>query len=241
MSRLSCTIEAILYLKAQPIPLAEIAELAGGDRDQVEEALLELMADFAHRDTALEVTETPDGYCLQLRSDYQKLVQTIIPADIGVGALRTLAVIAMKGPILQTDLVNLRGSSAYPQVQELVEQGFVRKRRRSDGRSYWLQVTDKFHQYFQLDQFTGGMAAVAQNQRASKATIAPTPTDRRQPTPQLEETLPADLAEEFAEEGGDSASEDSTSGEAIVGLISDRTLDEVETEFALADEVDDQA
>ncbi|MGI0494018.1 SMC-Scp complex subunit ScpB [Alkalinema pantanalense CENA528] len=176
MSRLSCTIEAILYLKAQPLSLNEIAECAGCERETAEEGLLELMADFAHRETALEVAETPDGYCLQLRSDYQTLVQSIIPADIGVGALRTLAVIAMKGPIVQTELINLRGSSAYQQVQELVEQGFVRKRRRSDGRSYWLQVTDKFHQYFQLDQLQGNFDRLAnaagspgKNATASKA------------------------------------------------------------------------
>ncbi|MBD2329120.1 SMC-Scp complex subunit ScpB [Alkalinema sp. FACHB-956] len=176
MSRLSCTIEAILYLKAQPLSLNEIAECAGCEREAAEEGLLELMADFSHRETALEVAETPDGYCLQLRSDYQTLVQSIIPADIGVGALRTLAVIAMKGPIVQTELINLRGSSAYQQVQELVEQGFVRKRRRSDGRSYWLQVTDKFHQYFQLDQLQGNFDRLAsatatpgKNATASKA------------------------------------------------------------------------
>lgn len=153
MPRLASTIEAILYLKAQPLTLTEIAEYAGCDRAQAEEGLLELLDDYAHRDSALEVIETANGYTLQLREAFQSLVQTLLPADLGVGALRTLAAIALKGPISQTDLVNLRGSGAYQHVQELVEQGFVRKRRQSDGRSYWLQVTDKFHQYFQIDQF----------------------------------------------------------------------------------------
>ncbi len=157
MARLATTIEAILYLKAQALTLADIAELAGCDRDAAEEGLLELMGDYAHRETALEVAETPNGYSLQLREDFQNLVQNLIPADIGKGALRTLAVIALKGPIIQTALIELRGSTAYDHVRDLVEQGFVRKRRRSDGRSYWLQVTDKFHQYFQLNQLPGNI------------------------------------------------------------------------------------
>ncbi|MBE9028350.1 SMC-Scp complex subunit ScpB [filamentous cyanobacterium LEGE 11480] len=157
MARLATTIEAILYLKAQALTLAEIAELACCDRDDAEEGLLELMADYAHRETALEVIETPNGYSLQLREDFQNLVQNLIPADIGKGALRTLAVIALKGPMIQTDLINLRGSTAYDHVRDLVEKGFVRKRRRSDGRSFWLQVTDKFHQYFQLNQLPGNI------------------------------------------------------------------------------------
>jgi segregation and condensation protein B len=152
MSRLASTIEAILYLKAQPLAVSEIAEFAGCDRNAVEEGLIELMEDYARRDSALEVVETPDGYTLQLREPFHHLVQTLIPADLGVGALRTLAAIALKGPLSQPDLIELRGSGAYQHVQELVELGFVKKRRQSDGRSYWLQVTDKFRQYFQLSQ-----------------------------------------------------------------------------------------
>ena len=152
MFRLASTIEAILYLKAQPLSIAEIAEAAACDRDSAEEGLLELMADYAHRDSALEIVETPNGYGLQLREAFQHLVQIMVPADLGIGELRTLAAVAIKGPIAQTDLVDLRGSGAYQHVQELVLQGFVRKRRQSDGRSYWIQVTDKFHQYFQLNQ-----------------------------------------------------------------------------------------
>ncbi|EKQ70104.1 segregation and condensation protein B [Leptolyngbyaceae cyanobacterium JSC-12] len=151
MSRLANTIEAILYLKAQPLTVVEIAELAGCDRATAEEGLIELMETYAHRESALEVAETPNGYVLQLRESYHHLIQQLLPADLGVGALRTLAAIALKGRLSQTELVDIRGSNAYQHVHELVELGFVRKRRQSDGRSYWLQVTEKFHQYFQVN------------------------------------------------------------------------------------------
>lgn len=152
MSSLASKIEAILYLKGQPLPVAELAHYAGYDRAEVEEALIELMTDYAHRDSALEVVESAEGYCLQLRSAFHSLVETLVPIDIRLGALRTLAAIALKGPIAQTELVNLRGSGAYQHVQELVKLGYVRKRRQTEGRSHWLQVTQKFHQDFQLKQ-----------------------------------------------------------------------------------------
>jgi len=150
--RLATKIEAILYLKGQPLSIAEIAEYAGCDRDVAEEGLIELIDDYAHRDSALEVVETPIGYSLQLRPGFQELVQTLIPVELGLGALRTLAAIALKSPITQTEVVNLRGSGAYQHVQELVELGFVSKRRQADCRSSLLEVTDKFHQYFQVEQ-----------------------------------------------------------------------------------------
>lgn len=149
---LAAKIEAILYLKGQPLSVAEIAEYAGCDRATAEEGLIELLNDYAHRESALEVVETSVGYSLQLKSGFQELVQALIPVELGVGALRTLAAIALKSPITQSDLVELRGSGAYQHVQELVELGFVHKRRQADGRSSWLQVTSKFHQYFQLEQ-----------------------------------------------------------------------------------------
>ncbi|HAC63694.1 MAG TPA: SMC-Scp complex subunit ScpB [Cyanothece sp. UBA12306] len=150
--RLATTIEAILYLKAQPLSLTEIAQWTNCDINEVQEALIELMSDYAYRDSALEVVETTQGYSLQLRSSFDYLMDNLIPAELGTGNLRTLAAIALKNPILQTDLIELRGSSAYQQVQELVELGFIRKRRQENGRSYWLEVTDKFHQYFEIDQ-----------------------------------------------------------------------------------------
>lgn len=151
-NRLATQIEAILYLKGQPLSLAEIAEYAKCDREEAEDALIELMSDYAHRDSALEVVETPAGYSLQLRASFQDLMQNLVPAELGTGALRTLAAIALKGPIAQTDLIDLRGSGAYQHVQELLSLGFVQRRRQTEGRSYWLQVTDKFHQHFELDR-----------------------------------------------------------------------------------------
>jgi len=151
MPKLASVIEAILYLKGRPLNIANLAEYAGCDREMAEEGLMDLMNEYAHRESALEIIETKDGYCLQLKSGFRHLVDTLIPLDLGVGALRTLAAIALRGPIAQTDLIDIRGSGAYQHVNELVHLGFVRKRRQADGRSFWLQVTNKFHQHFEID------------------------------------------------------------------------------------------
>jgi segregation and condensation protein B len=156
MVRLATKIEAILYLKGQAVSLTEIAQLANCELETAEDAMIELMNDYAHRDSALEVIETPNGYCLQLRETFQTLIDSLVPAELTTGTLRTLAAIALKNPILQTELIELRGSGAYQHVQELVNMGFIRKRRQSEGRSFWIEVTDKFHQYFEIDPLHPG-------------------------------------------------------------------------------------
>jgi segregation and condensation protein B len=102
---LPARLEAILYLKGKPLSLAELAELAGLDRNSTELALITLMADYAHRDTALEIRQEGQRYGLQLREGLGDLVSSLLPVDLSTASLRTLATIAQKKRILQSDLV----------------------------------------------------------------------------------------------------------------------------------------
>jgi segregation and condensation protein B len=145
---LPAQLEAILYLKGKPLTLAEISELAGLDRDSTELALITLMADYAHRDTALEIHQEGQRYGLQLRDGLGDLVTNLLPVNLSTASLRTLATIALKRRILQSDLVELRGSGAYDHIKELLAQNFIERRRQSDGRSYWLSLSEKFHRTF---------------------------------------------------------------------------------------------
>jgi len=141
-------LEAILYLKGRPLTLAELAELAGLERETAELALITLMADYAHRDTALEIHQEGSRYSLQLREGLGDLVQNLLPVDLSTASLRTLATIALKKRILQSELVELRGSGAYDHIKELLAQNFIERRRQSDGRSFWLSLSEKFHRTF---------------------------------------------------------------------------------------------
>ena len=147
-------VEAVLYLKGQPMTLAAIAVALGCESEDAEIGLIDLISEYAHRDSALEIVETDAGFALRLRSEFEDLVNKLIPVDLGRGALRTLAAIALKKNIVQSELIELRGAGAYQHVQELVEQGFIKKKRQVEGRSSVLQVTAKFHQYFEIDELT---------------------------------------------------------------------------------------
>ena len=147
---LPARMEAILYLKGKPLSLGELAEIAGISRDQAEMGLITLMADYAHRDTALEIRQEGQRYSLQLRDGLGALVQNLLPVDLSTAALRTLATIALKKRLLQSDLVELRGSGAYDHIKELLAQNFIERKRQSEGRSYWLSLSEKFHRTFAI-------------------------------------------------------------------------------------------
>ena len=52
--------------------------------------------------------------------------------------------------LLQSDLVDLRGSGAYDHIKELMGQRFIERKRQSEGRSYWLTLSEKFHRTFSI-------------------------------------------------------------------------------------------
>ncbi len=147
---LPAKLEAILYLKGKPVSLKEMAELVQETPTSVEEALMALIAGYAQRDTALDIQEQNGLYSLQLRKGLGGLVQNLLPVDLSLGTLRTLATIALKKRILQSDLVDLRGSGAYDHIKELISQNFIERKRQSEGRSYWITLSDKFHRTFSV-------------------------------------------------------------------------------------------
>jgi segregation and condensation protein B len=140
-------VEAALFITRQPLSPQALAELVHSSISDVQFALMDLMQDYAHReDSALEINDE-NGYILQVREPYQPIADQMMPMDLSTGALRTLALVALKGPILQSELVQMRGSSAYDHIAELLKKDLVKKKR--EQRSYRLSVTQTFHDYFQ--------------------------------------------------------------------------------------------
>ena len=158
MEQLKARIEAVLFTTAQALSINEIAEILEEENiDIVEEAMLELIMDYSSRSGALEIDDE-NGYILQLKEEHMDIVEKLCPVELKPAVLRTLSVIALKEPIRQSDLKELRGSTAYEHVQELLEKGLISRNRDKNGRSYNLKTTPKFSEYFKLKGDTRSLA-----------------------------------------------------------------------------------
>ena len=156
MQQLKSRIEAVLFVTAKALSLEEISAYLDEEPEVIEQALLELILDYASRDGALEIDDEA-GYILQVREEYGDIVEKICPVDLSPAVLRTLLVIALKEPIRQTELVKLR-SNAYEHVSELVDKGLVSKHKDKNGRSINIKTTAKFAEYFKLKGDTHALA-----------------------------------------------------------------------------------
>ena len=146
---LKARIEAVLFVTGKAVQLKEIAEILEADEMEVEDAMLSLIMDYSSRDGALEIDDE-NGYIIQVKDEYMDIVEKLCPIDISNAVLKTLLVIALKQPIRQSLLKDLRGSTAYDHVAELVEKGMISRKKDSNGRSYNLKTTPKFAEYFKI-------------------------------------------------------------------------------------------
>mgnify|MGYP001171861538 FL=1 len=146
--KLVTKIEAILYLKGRPVEIKNLSEITNTDLHLVESALEELKSKYSDPKSALELNENKSSISLELKQNLNEFVEDLLPAELKTAVLRTLAVIAIKKKILQSDLILLRGSSAYEHIKELLDKKFIQRRRQKDGRSFWLSLSEKFFQTF---------------------------------------------------------------------------------------------
>ena len=141
-------IEAVLYLKGRPVTKKNLSEITNADINLVEIAIEELKRKYSDLKSALKINENKSSISLELKQSLNEFVEDLLPAELKTAVLRTLAVIAIKKKILQSDLILLRGSSAYEHIKELLDKKFIQRRRQKDGKSFWLSLSEKFYQTF---------------------------------------------------------------------------------------------
>jgi len=149
MEELKQKIEALLFSSGRKMPVEEIAMLCNKSIEKVQEALESLKKDYDDKDTSLMVVEEGNAWKLTVREQHLQMVRNIVTkTELSKSLMETLAVIAFKYPILQSDLIKLRTNKAYDHLRELEEMGYIS--RQKHGRSNLIKLTQKFFDYFSL-------------------------------------------------------------------------------------------
>ncbi len=141
-------LESALFMAPGALKLSELAKLVNiKDELVVERMLRELMHEYNARDSGIEIVCIDGAYQMRVKPEHlDKVRHLATKAELNRAIKRTLALIAIKEPILQSHVIKYRNNKAYDHIKFLVEQGFVV--REPCGRSYLLRTTEKFRQYF---------------------------------------------------------------------------------------------
>ena len=144
-------VEAVLFSTGHRIILEEISKLCRSRKEEVLLALQELRKEYEDKQSSLMLVEEGDFWKLTVRDHLMPIVRKIVTeTELTKSIMETLAVIAFKYPILQSDLIKLRTNKAYDHLTELEASGYIS--RQKHGRTNLIKLTEKFFKYFDLTE-----------------------------------------------------------------------------------------
>ena len=138
--------EAALYSASENLKISDIAAKTNLPVEEVRTAVMDLRREYDDRDSAIQIAKIGTEYRMMLRPEYTEVTGTFAKAELSGGVLRTLTTIAYYQPVLQAELLKLRGPRVYEDVHTLVEMDFVARKRA--GNTWELTTTKKFAEYF---------------------------------------------------------------------------------------------
>jgi segregation and condensation protein B len=144
-------LEAALYVAGRPLDLRTLGSIIKTrSKRKVQRLVGILMEEYKNRETALEILELEDErFVLQLKGEYSPQVQRLaIRPLLSKGPLKTLSYIAYRQPVLQSQVVDVRGHHAYGHLRQLESMGLISRER--VGRTRLLRTTGFFADYFGL-------------------------------------------------------------------------------------------
>jgi len=141
-------IEAALFAAGRAVSLEKLMKITGKPKKNVSLAVQELMEAYSSRGSGIEILDLGERYVMQVKPEYSELMREVAPKELSAPKLRTLSMIAYHQPLLQSDLIEMRGSGAYDHIKDLIERGFVDSV--PCGRSRQLSTTPLFADYFGL-------------------------------------------------------------------------------------------
>lgn len=142
-------IEALLFAVGKVISVKRLSELSNLEEKEVEKLLHNLQSYYNETNRSIHLIEKENGWKLTVKDEYIPLVSNLVSAtEFDRSLMETLAIIAWKYPVVQSEIIKLRGTGAYEHMKRLQELGFVKKER--FGRTYKLRLAKKFFNYFDL-------------------------------------------------------------------------------------------
>lgn len=142
-------VEACLFAAGKPVKIDELSSLVGTRSLEYVEKLVEYLSrEYEERDSAIEVVRVlDDSFAMQLKTDVYNRVQDFSPrSELSSAILRTLALIAYKQPVKQSEIAKIIGTQSYDYIRKLIDRNFVTSE--PSGRTKILRTTKTFAEYF---------------------------------------------------------------------------------------------
>ncbi len=145
-------LEAILFTLGRPLTIQQISELIHFNNiDVIKETLQQLKQEYDEKNSSLEIVQDNNFYRMNIKSNFLPLVKDLMPnTELERPVISTLAIIAWKQPVLQSEVVKMRGNTAYEHIKLLSDLCFISTEKHKLTKL--IKLTPKFFDYFDTNK-----------------------------------------------------------------------------------------
>jgi len=153
-AELERTIEALLFLSAEPVDAAALADATESDLHEVVTALERLREHYEFERRGLVLRELAGGYVLATHPDAEPAARRLLARPrtppLTPAQAETLAIVAYLQPVSRPEIARIRGVNAESAAATLLERGLVEEAGRSQFGAILYRTTDLFLRLFGL-------------------------------------------------------------------------------------------
>jgi segregation and condensation protein B len=141
-------VEAALFITENPLSLKKLSRISGiTSMKELKDILNSMKKEFDSDSHGIELVVSEEGYQLQVKDEYLERVAGLTTySDIPRGPLRTLGIVALQQPILQSEVVKIQGNKAYNYIKYLEKKKLIKTEKA--GRTRLIKTTKEFERYF---------------------------------------------------------------------------------------------
>jgi segregation and condensation protein B len=148
------TLEALLFLSAEPVRADALAEASGAEAHEVVTALERLREHYEFERRGLVLRELAGGWALSTHPDAEPAARRLLARPrtppLTPAQAETLAIVAYLQPVSRPEVARIRGVSAESAAATLLERGMIEEAGRSQFGAVLYRTTDLFLRLFGL-------------------------------------------------------------------------------------------
>lgn len=153
------TLESLLFLSAEPVAVAALADACEAEQHEVQAALERLREGYEFDRRGLVLRELGGGWALSSHPDAEEAARRLLARPrtppLTQAQAETLAVVAWLQPVSRPEIARIRGVNAESATQTLLERGLVEESGRSRFGAVLYRTTPLFMRLFGLDSLAG--------------------------------------------------------------------------------------
>jgi len=154
-SQLERTVEALLFLSAEPVSADALADATGAELHEVVTALESLREHFDYERRGLVLRQLAGGWVLSTHPGAEPAARRLLARPrtppLTPAQAETLAIVAYLQPVSRPEIARIRGVNAESATATLLERGMLEESGRSQFGAALYRTTELFLRLFGLN------------------------------------------------------------------------------------------